>query len=94
MDDHDKKVIYKDMLDTLKNFLTRLEIGKMYSLSVLFRTVLDDLHVLKEQRPDLRGKEGVMVIVGRLDGFVHRLDEEFFVYNQRVEDGGKSDTFQ
>lgn len=94
MDDHDKKVIYRDMLDSLTKFLANLKIGQMYSLSVLFRTALEDLHVMNEQRPDLRGKEGVMVITGRLDGLVHRLDEELFIYNQRVEDGGKSDTFQ
>lgn len=94
MDDHDRKIVYRDMLDSLTKFLTRLKIGEAYSLGVQFRTELSNLHVLCEQNPDLSKNKNVMVVTGRLDGVVQRLNEELFIYNQHVEDSEKSDTIR
>ena len=94
MDDHDRRVIYTDMLRALTLFLADLDIGQAYSLSVLFHTKLSKLKVLSGMHPDLKNNDRAVVNTGRLDGIIQRLDGELFIYNQRVADGGKSDTVQ
>ena len=91
MDGHDRRVIYRDMLDSLVGFLETLEIGQAYHVHVAFHTKLSKLRVLREQHQEFKNNENIVVTTGRLQGIVERLDTELFIYNQLVAPDGKSD---
>ena len=91
MDDHDRKVIYRDMLDSLVGFLEGLEIGQAYNVDVVFHTKVSKLHVLRKQYPEFSSNENMVVTTGRLHGIVERLDTELFTYNRLVAYGDKPD---
>ncbi len=95
MDDHDKKVIYTDMFEALSGFLADLPIGQGYNVDVIFHTQLSRLHVMALRHPDLATNEKAVVSTGRLQGYLQRLDEELFMYNQLVaKESDTSDTIK
>ena len=95
MDDYDKKIIYIDMFEALTGFLADLPIGQGYNVDVIFHTQLSRLHVMAKRHPDLAANEKAVVSTGRLQGYLQRLDEELFMYNQLVaNESDKSDTIK
>ncbi|TSD01705.1 MAG: hypothetical protein Greene101415_103 [Parcubacteria group bacterium Greene1014_15] len=95
MDEHDKRVVYLDMLEALIKFLNSLQIGQAYSIDFRSHTLLSKLNLLSKQHPEHRNHKHASVNTAHMLGMLVRLDAELFIYNQLVKDeNDRSDTMQ